>query len=173
MAVVGRIARPHGIRGQVIVNPETDFPQERFAAGARLFVMRGGAIEPFIVTTSRMQQGRPVIGIEGIGDVDAAQQVAGLELRVPVEELVALPEGTFYHHDLVGCVVVTVEGRQVGTVRSVEGDAGNTRLIVQTDTGELLIPLATQICTAIEPADKRIVIAPPQGLLELNERRQP
>ena len=66
MAAVGTIARPHGIRGQIIVNPATDFPEDRFAAGATLFVMKEGRIQPVTVTTSRVQQGRPVIGLEGV-----------------------------------------------------------------------------------------------------------
>jgi len=170
MAVVGVIARPHGIRGQVIVNPATDFPEARFAAGSTLFVIKEDRIQPVTVTTSRMHQGRPVIGLEGIGDMDAARELAGLEFRIPVESLAALPEGSYYHHDLIGCVVETPDGTTIGMVSSVEGDMGNTRLVVQRDSGELLIPLASDICTAIEPSAKRIVIAPPDGLLELNER---
>jgi len=170
MAVVGVIARPHGIRGQVIVHPITDFPEDRFGTGATLFVMKDGRIQPVTVTTSRIQQGRPVIGLEGIGDMDAARELAGLEFRVPVESLAALPDGSYYYHDLIGCVVVTPDGTTIGTVSSVEGDMGNTRLVVQRETGELLIPLASDICTAIEPSAKRIVIVPPDGLLELNER---
>jgi hypothetical protein len=65
MAVVGRVARPHGIRGQVIVNPETDFPEERFHPGAELFVNRAGRAEPITITTVRFQQQRPVIGLRG------------------------------------------------------------------------------------------------------------
>jgi 16S rRNA processing protein RimM len=172
MAVVGFIARPHGIRGQVIVNPETDFPEERFSTGATLFAMRGGGIEPFTVTTSRIQQGRPVIGLEGVADMDAARELAGLELRVPVDALAELPDGTFYRHDLVGCLVETVDGRQVGTVSDVEGDTGNSRLVVQSERGEILIPLALDICTIIDPAAKRVVIAPPEGLLDVNDRRR-
>jgi 16S rRNA processing protein RimM len=172
MAVVGRVARPHGIRGQFYVNPDTDFPEDRFAAGSTLFVMRGGRIEPLTVTTSRMQQGRPVIGLEGIDDVDAARDLAGLEFRVPMETLAALPAGAFYRHDLVGCAVETADGCVVGTVSDVEGDAGNMRLVVETAGGELLVPFVEGICTSIDPSAKRIVIAPPEGLLELNQRRR-
>jgi 16S rRNA processing protein RimM len=172
MAVVGRVARPHGIRGQFFVNPETDFPEERFATGATLFAMRGGCIEAFTVAASRMQQGRPVIGLEGIADVDAARELAGTEFRVPVESLVELPEGMFYHHQLAGCVVETSDGAAVGTVSDVEGELGNARLVVQAEDGELLIPLTVAICTTIDPDAKRIVIEPPAGLLDLKERRR-
>lgn len=168
MAVVGRIARAHGIRGQVIVNLETDFPEARFRPGATLFAERGGALTPLTLTTVRFQNGRPVIGMQGVETMNEAEQLAGLELRVPVEALAPLPEGTFYHHDLVGCRVVTKDGREVGTVEGVEGTLGGSRLIVTGGASEILIPLARDICPTIDIAGKRIVIDPPEGLLDLN-----
>jgi 16S rRNA processing protein RimM len=170
MATVGRIARAHGLRGQVIVNLETDFPEERFQPGAELFVERGGRVEPLTITTVRFQQERPVIGLRGVDDVDAAIALAGIELRVPREWLAPLPAGTFYRHDLVGCAVETNDGGRVGVVTAVEGDSAGSRLVVDTQRGELLVPLATEICPTIDPRARRIVIAPPEGLLELNEK---
>ena len=168
MAAVGRIARAHGIRGQVIVNPETDFPEQRFRPGAKMFAKRGPAVDALVVTTVRFQNGRPVIGFEGVQTMNDAETLAGLELRVPVEELAALPAGTFYHHDLVGCQVVTNRGEEVGTVEGVEGTVGGSRLVVAGARGEILIPLATEICRTIDVPAKRIVIEPPEGLLDLN-----
>jgi len=164
MAVVGRIARAHGLKGQVIVNLETDFPEERFKPGATMFTTRGA----LKITTARFQNGRPVIGIEGVETVNDAEELAGLELRVPVEELAALPAGMFYHHDLVGCAVVTGGGEKVGTVEGVEGTLSGSRLVVAGAKGEILIPLAKEICRTIDVAGKRIVIEPPDGLLDLN-----
>jgi 16S rRNA processing protein RimM len=169
MALVGLIARAHGNRGQVIVNPETDFPDERFRPGAVLFVERGGTVEPLTVTTVRFHRERPIIGIEGIDTMDAAEALAGCELRIPVDRLVPLPDGTFYRHDLVGCRVETAHGETVGTVTEIEGTLNGSRLVVSGKRGEVLIPLVGRICTTIEPAAKRIVIDPPAGLLELNE----
>ena len=168
MAVVGHIARAHGIRGQVIVNLETDFPDERFKPGATMYTERGGALTPLRLTTVRFQNGRPVIGLEGVETMNQAEELAGLQLRVPVEELARLPEDTFYHHDLVGCRVVTEDGRDVGTVEGVEGTFKGSRLVVGGATGEILIPLARDICRTIDVAGKRIVIDPPDGLLDLN-----
>jgi 16S rRNA processing protein RimM len=170
MALVGRFARPHGIRGQLIVNPETDFLEDRFYPGAELFMNRAGIITPLVVTSARFQQGRPVIGVRGIDDMNGAAALAGVELRIPVERLTALPEGTFYHHDLIGCQVQTVDGASVGVVSGVEGSIGRSRLVLDTERGEVLIPLGPEICTTIDPASRRIVIAPPEGLLELNLR---
>ena len=171
MALVGRVARPHGIRGQVIVNPETDFPEERFHPGAELFVNRSGRPEPITITTVRFHQARPVIGVRGIEDMNAAAGLAGAELRVPIDRLASLPPDTFYRHDLIGCAVETAAGTVVGRVEDVEGTMGGSRLVVKTSGGvEVLVPLVAEICTAIDPAAKRIVIDPPEGLLELNER---
>ena len=110
MAVVGLIARPHGLRGQLVVNPETDFPEERFRPDAQVFTRRGDVVQALTITTVRFQQGRPVIGVSGVDDMDAALQYSGAELRVPVEWLAPLPDGMFYRHDLIGCRVVTQSG---------------------------------------------------------------
>ncbi len=172
MALVGRIARAHGHRGQVIVNSETDFPDERFQPGAELFIERRGAIEALRLTTVRFQNGRPVVGLTGVETMNDAQALAGLELRVPLETLRTLPDGTFYRHDLIGCRVETSSGTPVGIVEDVEGGAGGSRLIVADagGRGEVQIPLVADICPVIDPAAKRIVVDPPEGLLEANAR---
>jgi len=168
MALVGRIARAHGIRGQVIVNLDTDFPEERFRPGAQVFAMRAGALTAMTLTTVRFQGGRPVIGFEGVETMNDAERLAGLELRIPAAALAALPPGVFYQHDLVGCRVETAAGAVVGVVERVEGTPEATRLVVAGAAGEVLIPLAVQICTTIDVAGRRIVVDPPVGLLDLN-----
>jgi 16S rRNA processing protein RimM len=169
MAVVGRIARAHGIRGQVIVNPETDFLDERFREGAELFVQRNGQVAPLTITSVRFHRERPVIGLAGVDDMNAAIALAGMELRVPIDRLQALPSGTFYRHDLVGCELVTRDGVSIGRVIDVEGTRGSSRLVVGTARGEALVPLADSICVSVDAAGKRIVVDLPEGLLDLND----
>ena len=168
MAVVGRIARAHGIRGQVIVTLETDFPEERFQPGAELFIERNGAVQAVRLTTVRFQRERPVVGIEGVETMTGAETFAGCELRVPIEHLASLPAHTFYRHDLIGCSVETAGGQGVGVVRDVEGTLAGSRLVVEGPRGEILIPLVAAICRTVDAAARRIVIDPPDGLLELN-----
>ena len=172
MAVVGRIARAHGIRGQVIVNPDTDFPDERFAPGTELFVQRAGTVEAVTVTSVRFHRDRPIIGIAGVETMNDAEALAGVELRGPVSRLAALPSNVFYRHELVGCRVETGDGSLVGLVEAVEGTLSSSRLIVAGEQGEVLVPLVSPICRAVDLADRRIVIEPPEGLLELNLRRR-
>ena len=168
--LVGRIARAHGNRGQVIVNPETDFPDQRFRPGEVLLVGTGNPVARRIVGV-RFHQGRPILALEGVETMDDAEALAGAELRVPAAALPPLPDGTFYHHDLIGCEVRDGSGAVVGRVVGVEGPMERSRLVVQGGRGEILIPLTSDICTAIDPAAQRIVVDPPEGLLELNERQ--
>ena len=168
MVLVGRIARPHGHRGQVIVDAATDFPDERFAAGAILHTLRDGQPGTVTIAAMRMHQGRPVLTLRGIETMDEAESLAGLELRVPESELARLPEGTYYEHDLIGCRLVTTDGREVGTVRTIEGGGGMIRLVAGSGRGEIQVPLVHEICVAIDVVRKQIVIDPPDGLLDVN-----
>jgi len=169
--VVGRIARPHGLRGHVIVNPETDFVDERFRPGASVWVRSDAGERRLTIITARMQGGRPVIAFEGLARLEDVEGMNGFELRIPEEALQALEPGRYYEHQLVGCIVETREGGAVGPVVRVEGGAGGSRLVVEGSRGEVLIPFAVDICVDIDVAAKRIRINPPDGLLELNERR--
>jgi 16S rRNA processing protein RimM len=164
--LVGRIARAHGNRGQVIVNPETDFADERFKAGATLLV--GDDERPMRIASVRFQQARPVIALEGIESIEAAESLAGADLKVPAETLGALPPGTFYRHDLVGCEVRDTEGRIIGEVAAVEGPMEGSRLVINAPHGEVLIPLVADICVEVDPGARRIRVAAPEGLIELN-----
>ena len=77
MAAVGRIARAHGIRGQVIVNLDTDFPEERFRPGAELFIERNGTVQALTLTSVRFQRDRPVVGIAGVETMNDARGAGG------------------------------------------------------------------------------------------------
>lgn len=168
MALVGRIARAHGNRGQVIIDSETDFPHERFRPGAELFVGNRDGARPLTLTCVRFHRDRPIVGFAGVETMDAAEALSGTELRVPIEKLAPPPQGAFYRHDLVGCRVETRAGGAVGVVRGVEGTLDNSRLVVGAAGGDVLIPFVSAICTAIDTAARRIVIDPPGGLLDLN-----
>lgn len=173
MAVVGYIARPHGIRGQVVVNLETDFPQDRFQEGGELFTRRAGAVERLMLTAVRFQGGRPIVGWAGVSDVNDVLPYVGGELRVPREWLSRLPAGVYYRHDLIGCRVTTSSGDPVGVVRDVEGPLAGSRLVVRMAHGDALVPMAAEICRFVDVASQVIVIEPPVGLLDLNAPREP
>jgi 16S rRNA processing protein RimM len=167
LILVGVIARAHGNKGQVIVNPETDFPDERFAVGQILTVEQAGRTVERRVTSVRFQQGRPIVAFEGVDSMNDAEALAGAQLMVAAETLPPLPQQTFYRHDLVGCEVRTKDGTVVGKVTDVEGSLERSRLVIAAPGGEVMVPMVDGICLSVDPAAGAIVIDPPEGLLDL------
>ena len=129
----------------------------------------------FGIEAVHFQSGRPVLALGGVDTMTQAEALAALELRVPETELVPLPVDTYYQHQLMGCGVKTVGGALVGTVIDVRGDAGAHRLVVRSPGGpdeeEIEVPLAEPICVQVDLEHRMIVVDPPDGLLDLNQRR--
>lgn len=175
MVTVGFIRRPHGNRGHVVVEPQTDFGDERFRVGGIVHVRRGESVDPMTVVASRPHGELWVVGFDGFESIDAANTLRGLELKVPETELRALEAGAFYVHDLVGCVVKTRGGARVGTVGKVDLATGVPMLVVNGDgdaAGEVLVPFIDAICLRVDIAGREIEIEPPDGLIELNRTKR-
>ena len=172
MVIVGRIAKPHGLRGQVVVTPETDFVAERFRSGATVWTRLAGREEELTIVSARMQNGRPVIGFEGWSSIEAVERLAGLELRIPEASLRPLGPGRYYEYQLVGCTVETTGGGAIGAIVRVESGPGGSCLVVLGPRGEILVPLAADICVEVDLRGKRVRLEPPEGLLELNETKR-
>ena len=168
LLLVGRVARAHGNRGQVIVNPDTDFAGERFKAGNVLLVGPVASAQRREIRDVRFHQGRPVIGLSGVETMDQAETLAGAELWMPADALAPLPEGTYYRHDLVGCEVTDTSGAAIGRVDRVEGTLERSYLVVNGARGDVMIPMVAQICVNVDTASKHIMVALPDGLIEVN-----
>ena len=172
MVSIGRVARAHGNRGRVIVNPDTDFAEDRFRQGNTVYVRRGDRVDRLSIRDVRFHRQRPIVGFDEVATMTEAEQLACAELRVPAEALAGLPAGAFYHHELIGCRVKTVGGTAVGTVSGVEGGGGVYRLVVSDGSVEMQVPLVAPICVRVDPLARAITIDPPEGLLDLNPPRR-
>lgn len=162
--LVGRVARPHGLRGQVLVNAETDFAADRFKVGQVLLVGGAGRTVPREIREVRFHQGRPIVAFDGVETMDAAEALAGLDVWVSRDAVDPLPDGTFYRHDLVGCEVRGADNAVIGRVTAVEGTLERSYLVVD---GDVMLPLVEGICVDVDTTARRIVVHPPAGLLEL------
>jgi 16S rRNA processing protein RimM len=172
---LARIVRPQGRRGEVRAEVLTDFP-ERLLKLRRALLGGRGAPRPVAVLSCRLEPSRrfAVFHFEGSQSIDDAERLVGLEVQVPIDQRLPLPQGSYYISDLAGCEVFEA-GADValGRVRDVqrigEETAGTPILIVDMARGgELLVPLAADICQDIDTARRRIVVTLPEGLLELN-----
>lgn len=168
LLLIGRVARAHGNRGQVIVNLETDFAEERFQVGRIVRVGAADRAVPRAIESVRFHQGRPIIALAGIETMNDAEALAGVQLWLPASSLEPLPPETFYRHDLVGCDVRRRSGEVVGRVIAVEGPLERSHLVVEASGREMLIPLVAPICIRVDPVARVIVVEPPEGLLEIN-----
>jgi len=148
---VGRVARPHGLRGEVVVERWSDL-DERLAPGAEL--RTDGAT--LVVTASRPHGGRHLVRFAGVDDVAAAEALRGVVLTAPAKEV----PGTLWIHDLVGVEVRDTDGRVLGTVEAVEPNPASDLLVLE---GGGLIPL--RFVVDFEPG-RRVTVEIPDGLLE-------
>jgi 16S rRNA processing protein RimM len=169
--VVGRVARPHGVRGEVSVEVRTDDPGRRFAVGSVL-ATDPAAAGPLAVESARWHSGRLLVSFAGITDRDQAEELRGVWLTLDSAEA-GTPEDPdeFHDHELIGLDVVTVSGDPVGRVTEVR-HYGQDLLVIEPD--EILIPFVAAIVPEVDVAAGRLVIDPPPGLLELGaEERGP
>jgi 16S rRNA processing protein RimM len=169
--VVGRILRPHGLRGELSVEVRTDDPDQRYAAGSVLGTdpPRAG---PLTVTSARWHSGRLLVSFAEVIDRADAESLRGVWLTVDATQ-VALPRGPdeFHDHQLTGLTVVTVAGDLVGTVSDVL-HYGQALLAVTPAPGtgrqaEILVPFVAAIAVEVDLAAGKLVIDPPAGLLIL------
>lgn len=172
---VARVVRPHGRRGEVACEILTDFPERltRLASAELSNETRGTRkVKVRSCRISRSRGGQAIFHFEESDSISDAEKLVGLEVQIALADRGQLPRGSYYISDLIGCEARLVDGTAVGVVRDVqftgEAVAGTPVLEIESPDGELLVPLAEEICTEIDVTAKRIVITPPEGLLELN-----
>jgi 16S rRNA processing protein RimM len=160
--VVGRIGRAHGLKGEVFVEPRTDEPERRFAAGQVL----GTGAGSLTVADSRTHSGRLVVRFEEHADRTAAEAARGTELtcRVDPDEMPEDPD-EFYDHQLAGLRVETTTGEAVGELDRVEHGAAQDLLVIRTPEREVLFPFVSALVPEVDVAGGRIVIDDKPGLL--------
>ena len=168
---VGRIGRPHGVRGDVVVGVRTDDPELRFARGSRLDTDPVG-VGPLTVASHRWHSGELLVRFAEIGDRTAAAEIGGTWLLVDSAALEALDDpDEFRDADLVGLSVRTVEGAAVGTVADVLHHGQDVLVIDPSGPGrdQILIPFVKAIVPEVDVAAGILVIDPPEGLLNLGD----
>ena len=168
---VGRIGRPHGVRGDVVVGVRTDEPELRFARGSRLDTDPVG-VGPLTVAGHRWHSGDLLVRFEEISDRTAAAELGGTWLLVDSAVLGALDDpDEFRDGDLVGLSVRTVDGTAVGTVADVLHHGQDILVIdpVGARADQILIPFVKAIVPEVDIAGGVLVIDPPEGLLNLQD----
>ncbi|MFC0530201.1 ribosome maturation factor RimM [Phytohabitans kaempferiae] len=176
---VGRIARPHGIRGEVIVEVRTDEPAERFAPGKVLATDPGAApssdpaayqVPPQLtIEAVRAHQGRLIVAFDGIYDRNVADALRGVLLCVDSSDLGTLDDPDEFHdHQLVGLTAVTPAGETLGEVARIDHAPASDLLVLRRPEGRTaLVPFVKAIVPEVDLAGGRVIVDPPEGLFDL------
>jgi 16S rRNA processing protein RimM len=169
LVAVGEVLKPYGLRGEVKVRPLTDQPQERFERLGDCFLWEpeSGRREPCRVASSRFEGDTVLVRLEGVESPEAARAFAGRLLAVEREQALPAAPGRFYPWQMEGAAVQTPDGRTVGRFARVESGGAQELWVVDDGAREHLIPAVPAIVLEVNVAERRIVIDPPEGLLEL------
>ena len=166
---IARIARTRGNRGEVLADLYTDFP-DRFNLLREVWLESDdGHRQLLALEDSWEHKGRRVIKFAGIDDISSAEAFVGYWIKIPADQAMPLPEGTYFDHDLIGCVVQDTRGNHIGIVSEVLHIGANNCLVVRDLDREFLIPAVESICIKISTREKRILVDPPEGLMDLSK----
>jgi len=151
---VGKITKPHGIRGEVSVLSLTEIP-ERFEPGSVLHLADGRALT---VDRARRHHGGFIASFTEVRDRNAAELLRGQYLFVPESELPELPEGSYWPHEIEGCEVVTEDGRSLGVITEIIHTEANDVWVAKSGEEETLIPALREVIVRVDSEDKRVVV---------------
>ncbi|MEU4514159.1 ribosome maturation factor RimM [Nonomuraea wenchangensis] len=163
--VVGRIGRPHGVRGEVTVEVRTDEPERRFAVGASIATDPAGS-GPLVVAGRRWHKGILLVMFEGVTDRDVAEDLRGTMLVIDSADVEPTGDPDEFHdHQLIGLAVETVAGEPVGEVEDVLHHGQDLLVVRREGREEALIPFVKALVPEVDLAGGRLVVDPPEGLL--------
>ncbi|HXT63011.1 MAG TPA: ribosome maturation factor RimM [Pyrinomonadaceae bacterium] len=168
LIVVAHIVKTRGLRGEVVADLRTDFP-DRFEKLESLVGISSSDEKRSLQIEEKWFHGnRLVLKFAEFDSIDAAKELVGYDLAVPAEDRIELPQDSFYEWELAGCRVETIDGKAIGEVKEIMRTGGVELLKVVDDAGrDRLIPMASDIVVGIDKEKKLIRIDPPEGLLEL------
>lgn len=166
---VGKIVNTHGVRGEIKVWPQTDFPDVRFRAGSKLLLVNpeaGGQPAEVEVVSAREQKNMFVVRLKGWDDINQVEKYKGWELKVEAEARVELEEDEYYLSDIIGCAVFTEEGEELGFVKEILSPGANDVWVVKRPKGgDLLLPYIDEVVKEVDVAARKVKVHLMEGLL--------
>jgi 16S rRNA processing protein RimM len=166
LVAVARIVKSRGLRGELVADVLTDFPERFEDLELVVALLPDGERRELKIEKFWFQKGRIIFKFDGFDSIETAEILRGAEICVPESEAVELEEDEFFDWELAGCEVETVEGLKLGRVKELMRTGGTEILVVEGAEKDYLIPFAETICTEIDVENKLIKVDAPEGLLE-------
>lgn len=165
---VGKIVNTHGLQGEIRVISSTDFAENRFKPGNTLFLFMDENKAPIELKIAghRTHKNFELLTFEGYQNINEVEKFKGGILKIAESQLTPLDENEFYFHEIIGCVVYTVAGEEIGKIREILTPGANDVWVIKGKGGkEILIPYIEQVVKEIDVKNKKILIEPLEGLL--------
>lgn len=164
---IGEILAPWGLRGQLKVRVLTDFP-ERFSPTSKVYINR----RLMTITDTIWQKANAIISLSDVSSTAEAKKLQGQPVAIHHSQLKDLPEGQYYHFQLIGLKVRTTDGKHLGSIKNILSTAGNDVYVVRGAEGEeVLIPAVDDVVKSIDVDKGHIIIEAIEGVLDLNKRK--
>ncbi|MFC4775419.1 ribosome maturation factor RimM [Paenibacillus sp. GCM10023252] len=168
---VGKLVNTQGIKGEVRIVPSTDFADVRFAAGSKLMLHHpeGAGSLQVEVEKSRPLKSMYVLKLKGYNNINEVERYKGWVLKVSEHDMVDLEDGEYYYHQILGCLVVTEDGEELGTITEILSPGANDVWVVEPPKGskrkQILIPVIDECLLGVDVAAKKVTIRVMEGLI--------
>jgi len=162
---IGKILAPWGIKGKLKVEVVTDFPQ-RFAPSSKIYIKR----QAMTIDSTEWHKRKAIVKLNSVDSVEQAQRLKGQPVEIHHSQLKPLPEGQYYHFQLIGLEVWTTQGELLGNITEILTAASNDNYIVSSTKGNILIPAIEDVIKSVDLDKRRLVIEAIDGLLSLNQK---
>jgi len=162
---IGQILAPRDIKGKLKVEVVTDFPQH-FTPSSKIYINR----QPMTIDSTEWHKGKAIIKLKTIDSIEDAQKFQGQLVEIHYSQVSPLPEGQYYHFQLIGLEVWTSQGELLGNITEILTAESNDNYVVRGTPGEILIPATEDVIKSIDLSEGRIVIEPIEGLQTLNKK---
>lgn len=165
---VGKIVNTHGVKGEARVVSKTDFADERYKPGNKLYFFMPDTKVPIELTVKshRKHKSFDLVTFIGYENMNQIEKMKGGILKVKESQLGELDEDEFYYHEIIGCIVTTLTGEEVGKVTEILSPGANDVWVIKGKNGkDILIPYIEDVVKNVDVQEKKIVIYPMEGLL--------
>ncbi|WP_134700351.1 ribosome maturation factor RimM [Ammoniphilus sp. YIM 78166] len=165
---VGKVVNTHGIKGELKIHSVTDFPEERYRKGSKLFLFHDNLPQPLTVTveTARLQKNTYIVKFKEYADINQVEKYKGGSLKVPEDERIPLEEDEFYYDDIIGCEVWTDEGELLGSVKEIITTGANDVWVVKMQNGkDVLLPYIEDCILEVDVPNRKITAHVMEGLI--------
>ncbi len=155
LLAVGRVLRPHGVRGELLLESLTDFPEH---LSEQKVIFLGDPPQPHPLAGVRLHRGQLILRLVDCGDRDAADAYRGQLVQIEAETAAPLPPGLYHYHQLIGLAVYTEEGEHLGQLVEILETGANDVYVVQGDKGEVLLPVIAEVIRDVDLENHRLTV---------------